>query len=230
MCQRLVQLADLPLQGGDLTGFVVPAAVQLLFQPLIRLGVGGLLLTGGDKSGDAPLQFRILVYDQRALADEGTAGKHLRGNAQQLLAGVPCRNAGYRRCRTGKSTGEVAHRRRSSPRVTLQRVGFPLCLYFHLPAHESAAPGCVTVLVRQGTPVPCADAIQHAADESAPGGLAGFIGGIYDIQAGLQRQLRLLQRAERGIHCSDLHKKDLRGIYIQNILYHNADKMSSGRE
>ena len=46
--QRQLQVVYLPLQCGDQAGLVVLAAVQLLFQPLVGLGVGCVLLPCGD--------------------------------------------------------------------------------------------------------------------------------------------------------------------------------------
>lgn len=82
-----MQLRDVPLQRRDLAGLVVFAAVQLLFQALVGLGEGGILLAGGDEGGDAPLQLGALAHGQRILTDESAAFPHVTGDAQQLLTG-----------------------------------------------------------------------------------------------------------------------------------------------
>ena len=108
--QRGAQLVGLPFQGGDEPCLVVPAAVQLLFQAVVGLGVGGVLLAGGDQGGNAALQLSVLVHGQSVLADKGAALKHLPGHAQQHLAGVLAGNARNGRTGTGVGAGKLAQR------------------------------------------------------------------------------------------------------------------------
>ena len=108
--QRGAQLVGLPFQGGYEPCLVVLAAVQLLFQAVVGLGVGGVLLTGGDQGGDAALQLGVLVHGQSVLADKGAALKHLPGHAQQHLAGVLAGNARNGRAGTGIGAGKLAQR------------------------------------------------------------------------------------------------------------------------
>ena len=68
--QRILQLGDFLLQCRDLSGGAVGSpGVQLLFQPLIALGVGGVLLASGDQSSDAALQLGVLIHRQSILAE-----------------------------------------------------------------------------------------------------------------------------------------------------------------
>lgn len=93
--QRILQLGDFLLQCRDLSGGAVGSpGVQLLFQPLIALGVGGVLLASGDQSSDAALQLGVLIHRQSILTDEGAAQKHLPWNAQQILTGLGGEDAG----------------------------------------------------------------------------------------------------------------------------------------
>jgi len=93
--QRILQLGDFLLQCRDLAGGAVGSpGVQLLFQPLIALGVGGVLLASGDQSSDAALQLGVLIHRQSVLTDEGAAQKHLPWNAQQILTGLGGGDAG----------------------------------------------------------------------------------------------------------------------------------------
>ena len=93
--QRILQLGDFLLQCRDLSGGAVGSpGVQLLFQPLIALGVGGVLLASGDQSSDAALQLGVLIHRQSILTDEGAAQKHLPWNAQQVLTGLGGGDAG----------------------------------------------------------------------------------------------------------------------------------------
>ena len=56
----LFDFAKLGFQCGDLTGFIVAAAVQLLFQQIGGLGIGCPFFAGGNQRSDAAFQSGIL--------------------------------------------------------------------------------------------------------------------------------------------------------------------------
>lgn len=62
------------------------ATIQLLFQGIRSLCIGGALLSGGDQGRDAPFQLGILADGQVILPDKGAALKDLPADAQQGLA------------------------------------------------------------------------------------------------------------------------------------------------
>ena len=89
--QLALGLLELCFQGGQLAGFVMAAAVCLLFQGVGGFGIGGVLLAGCNEGGDAPLQTGILADGESRLTDEGAALKDLPADPQQgLAAGLAC--------------------------------------------------------------------------------------------------------------------------------------------
>ena len=183
-----LQLGDLPLQRGDLAvGAVAPAAVQLFFQSLLYLGVGNVLLAGGDEGGNTALQLCIAVHRQRALSDEGAALKHLTGYAQQRLAGVLAVDARHGGGGAGVGTGELPHRRVGAAGVAGQGKARAVAVrHLKLSPHGGAAPRREAVFVRQIAPFAGAQAVQHDPQEVAPCGFSGFVGGVNAVQPRLQ--------------------------------------------
>ena len=182
-----MQQVDLPLQRGDKAGFVVAAAVELLLQPLVCLGVGGVLLTRGDEGGNAPLQLGVLLHGQRVLPDEGTAFKYLTRHAQQHLTRILRGDARHGRGGAGVGAGELAHRRGGAACLAQQGVALAARSDVHAAAQRCAAPRRIAVLVRHGAALAGGQAVQHGADERAPCGLAGFVRRVQQIQAGRER-------------------------------------------
>ena len=198
--QGLLQLVDLPLQHGDLAGgAVAPAAVQLLFQSLVGRGIGGILLAGGDEGGDAAFQLGVMPHRQRVLPDKGTALKDLPGYAQKLLTGVQRGESLHGGGGAGIGAGKPAHRRGGAARIPQQRVGVSVRRQLHAALHGGAAPWGIALLVGQRAAFAGGKAVEHGADKGAPCGLAGFVGGADQIQAGMQVQLLLLQPTEGGV-------------------------------
>ena len=99
----------------------------------------------------------------------------------------------------GVGAGEVAHRGHGAARAPQQGAGAAVGQHVHAALHGGAAPRGITVLVGQRAPVAAGQSVEHGADEAAPGGFAGFVGGADDIQVGAQVQLLLLQPAVGGI-------------------------------
>ena len=227
--QLFLQLSDLPLQRRDLPGgAVAAAAVQLLLQPVPHLRIGRALLAGGDQCGDPPLQLRVAVHCQRALADEGAAFKHLAGNAQQRLSGILAVDARHGVGGAGVGAGEVAHGRGGPAGVAGQRQACAVAVRnVHLAPHGRAAPRRKAVLVCQCAPVAGAEAVQHDPQKVAPGGFARFVGGIDAVQPRPQGQRIVLQFSECCAHFLNFHGAVLLRCDQLNIVYHSRQRMSS---
>ena len=203
--QGTVQLVDVPLQRGDKPGFVVAAAVQLLFQSVTGLGVGRVLLAGGDQRGDAAFQLRVLLHRQGILPDERTALKDLAGHAQQRLSGVLSGDVGDGRSGAGIGAGELAHGGGGAARLPQQRVALPVGGDIHAPLQRRAVPRGIAVLVRQRTALTGGQTVQHGADERAPCGLAGFVRCIQQVQPRRERQLVVIQTAKGAGQVQNIH-------------------------
>ena len=210
-----MQVVYLPLQRRDQPGFVVLAAVQLLLQPLVGLGVGRILLPGGDQRRDAPLQLRVLLHRQRVLPDEGAALKYLPWHAQQHLSGVLRRDPGHRRGRPCVGAGKLPHGRRCPLRLPQQRVIALRRRHVHPSLHGRAAPRREAVLVRQRPALPGGQTVQHGADKRAPGGLPRLVGRVQHVQPRRQGQLPLLQPPECGAQTQNIHERSLLQEFIQ---------------
>lgn len=209
LLQRGAQLLQLGFQGGDLAGFVVAAAVELLFQRGGRLGKGYILLAGGEQRGDTSFQLRVPGDGQARLPDEGAALIYLPGHAQQRLAAVLAGEAGHDVPGTGIEGFEFPHGRALAPGGPHESNVPAIPAAVHPSGHEGTGPGGVAVFVRRGTgavPLPAVDAIEHGEQKRAPGGFPGFIGGLQDVQARLQLQCIVLKAAKRGGHALDQQK------------------------
>ena len=199
------QLVDVPLQRGDQAGLVVAAAVQLPFQAVVGFGVGGVLLAGGDEGGNAALQLGVLLHGQGVLTDEGAALEHLPGHAQQHIAGVLAGDAGDGRGGAGVDAGEFAHGRGGAARLPQEGVIAVPGAQLHPSPEGRTVPGRVAVLVGHGAALAGGQTIQHGADESAPGGLAGFVGGVQQIQTGGQVKTAAVETAEDAGKVQNIH-------------------------
>ena len=207
-----LDLRQLRLRGGDAPGAVVPPLVQLLFQGGLRLGIGGVLLSGGDEGDDAPLQLGVGGDTQTSLPDEGAALKHLTGNAQQLFAAVLPGQVGDRLLGAGIAGGELPHRRSGAPGVADQGQVPAGHGAIHAPLHGSAVPRGIAVFLRDEAslvPLTAVDAVQHGEQKGAPGGFSGFIGCFYDVETVLQLQMLLMKLAEGGGEMVNVQREDL---------------------
>ena len=214
--ETAAQVVHLQLQRGDLSGFVVTAAVQLLFQTVVCLGKRGLLLTGRNERGDAPLQLRILIHGKARLADEGAALKYLARHTEQRLAEVGAGDIrhGCRRIIIG--AGELAHRGVGAPRRAQDSIVLTATAQIHASLHGAAVPRGIAVLVGQHATRAGGQAIKHIAGEAAPGGLAALVRGGDDVQTRLQVQRGVAQPPEIGLHMADLQDGHLL-IYSRNV-------------
>ena len=107
--QLTVQFGQLRLQSGELPGPVMAATIQLLFQGIRSLCIGGALLSGGDQGRDAPFQLGVLADGQVILPDKGAALKDLPADAQQGLAAGGTGQARHRLVGTGVYGTEFPH-------------------------------------------------------------------------------------------------------------------------
>ena len=181
------------------------AAVQLPLQAVVGLGVGGVLLTGGDEGGNAALQLGVLLHGQGVLTDEGAALEHLPGHAQQHIAGVLAGDAGDGRGGAGVDAGEFAHGRGGAARLPQEGVIAVPGAQLHPSPEGRTVPGRVAVLVGHGAALAGGQTIQHGADESTPGGLAGFVGGVQQIQTGGQVKTAAVETAEDAGKVQNIH-------------------------
>ena len=205
--QGVVQPGLLLLQLGDQPGLVVAAAVQLLFQPVIAFGIGHVLLSRGQQGGDPALQLRVLADGQAALADEGAALEYLPGYAQQSLSQVLTVYLRHRLGRAGIGAGEILHGGVGAAGVPQHRPAPAVGFQVHPPLHGLPGPGGEAVLVRQGAALAGGQTIQHGADEAAPGGLAGFVGGIDQVQPRLQPETVAPQPPIGGLHLKNVQEE-----------------------
>ena len=198
----LLQLRDAAHALVDL------AAVEPLLELSLHLGVGYILLPGGNQGGDAGLQLRGGADGQgAALSDEGGALIDLPAYAQQHLAAGVGGQAGDGLLGAGIHGGEAA-KGHIAPRPSPNGNVLALPLQGDLPLHGGAGPGLVAVLVGQvalSVPVPGVDAVEHGLQKGAPGGLSSFVGGGDDVESRLQSQALSLELAESGSHGFDLH-------------------------
>ena len=97
------------LQDGYLARLIVAAAVQLLFQGVGRLCIRGILIAGGDESGDAALQAGVLGNGDTGLADKGAALIDLPADTQQRFPAVLTRQAGEALAGAGVKSLEISH-------------------------------------------------------------------------------------------------------------------------
>ena len=75
--------------------------------------------------------------------------------------------------------------------------------------HGSAAPWGVAILLGDkagAVALAAVNAVEHGDEKSRPGGLAGFVGGLKDIQTLFQFQGSSLQFAEGGGHTMNQQK------------------------
>ena len=210
---------QLGFQNGYLARFVVPPAVQLLFQGIGGLCIRGILLAGGDEGGDAALQSGVLGNGYAGLADKGAALVNLPADAQQRLAAVLARQTGETVAGPGVKGLEIAHGGGLAAGGPCQGQLVGSRTAVQTPAHGGAVPGGVTVFVRDEASLvslPAVDAVEHGQEKGAPGGLACLVGGLNDIQAILQLQRAALQLAEGGGHAMD-QQNDHSHIHIKYI-------------
>ena len=204
---------------------VAPAAVQLFFQSLVGLSIGGVLLAGSDQGGDAALQLSVMLYRQRILANKGAALKDLPRHTQQLLSRVQRGKSLHGGGGAGVGAGESAHRCVGTARVSQQGAGAAVRQQIHPPLHGGAAPRCIAVLVGQRPAVAGGQAVEHGTNKGAPCGFAGFVGGADQIQAGMQAQLLLFQPAEGGVQVMKFHcAASFQGILYNGIDYSTEDE------
>ena len=179
---HLLQLLGEP--GNETHALVHPTAVEPLFEPPLRLGVGHVLLPRGHQGGDALFQLRGGGDGEIAPGtDEGRALKDLPAHSGQQIPTGLGGEAGHRFLRAGIDGGEGAEGG-VSPGTPAEGDGPPLPLQLHLPLHGGARPGLVVVLVRQMAllvPVPGVDAVEHGPPEGAPGGFAPLVGGLDEV-------------------------------------------------
>ena len=165
--------------------------VQLLFQSGRGFGVGGVLLTGGDQGGDAALQLGVLVHGQSVLADKGAALKNLPGDAQQNLAAVGSGQTGVFLSGAGVDGLKLPHGSSCPPGFPQQGQSLSAGDTVHPPLHRTSGPGSVAVFVGNEAgpvPFPAVDSIEHGGKKGTPGGFAGFVGGLENVQAVPQLQ------------------------------------------
>ena len=205
--QGLVQPGLLLLQLRDQAGFVVAAAVQLFFQPIIAFGIGYILLTCGQQGGDAAFQLRVLGHGQSALPDEGAALEYLPGDAQQGLAQVLTGDIGHRLGGAGIGAGEVTHGGADAAGAAQDGPQLTAGVQVHAALHGFARPGGIAVLVCQGTALTGGQAIQHGAQKAAPGGLAGFVGGADHVEPRLQPECVAPQPPIGGLHIENAQEE-----------------------
>ena len=205
--QGVVHPEKLLLQGGDQAGFVVAAAVQLFFQPIIAFGIGYILLTCGQQGGDAAFQLRVLGHGQSALPDEGAALEYLPGDAQQGFAQVLTGDIGHRLGGAGIGAGEVTHGGADAAGAAQDGPQLTAGVQVHAALHGFARPGGIAVLVCQGTALTGGQAIQHGAQKAAPGGLAGFVGGADHVEPWLQPECVAPQPPIGGLHIENAQEE-----------------------
>ncbi|MPM83955.1 hypothetical protein SDC9_131025 [bioreactor metagenome] len=95
--------------------------------------------------------------------------------------------------------------------------------------HGCSAPGRVAILIRNKAgpiPLPTVDAVQHGEQKRAPGGFAGLIGSLQNVQAVGQSQSFLIQLAKCGAHTMDTQRDHLCLINFNNA-YHNICRRKS---
>ena len=161
------------------------AAVQLLFQRVGGLGIGRVLLAGGDQGGDSLFKARVLTDGKACLTDKGAALIDLSADAEQRLAAALSGKTGKLVAGSGVNRFEIT-----------QGGGLAFCLpekgQFIAPnaavqtaGHGRAAPRGVSVFIRdKADPIPLTaiDAVQHGKKEGTPSGFPGFVGGLQNVQ------------------------------------------------
>ena len=208
LVQTLLDVVHLPLERRQ-RALAVEAPLALpVAQLLVGLGVGGLLLTGGDDGVDALFQLRAAGDGHGALFDEGAAAEHVPADAGQQLAGVLAVHALHGDGGAGIDGGEVAHRRALGAGAAGEGDVAALGAQLHAAFHRRAGPGRIAQLVRQ---IAAADAlggihaVEHGADEGAPGGFAALVGRVDHVQSVVQLQRFVFQLAEGGAQITDDH-------------------------
>ena len=164
------------------------------------------LETGGQR-GTVRRDTRGLADGQAALADEGAALEYLPGYAQQSLSQVLTVYLRHRLGRAGIGAGEVLHGGAGPAGVPQHRPALAAGFQVHPPLHGLPGPGGEAVLVRQGAALAGRQTIQHGADEAAPGGLAGFVGGIDQVQPRLQPETVAPQPPIGGLHLKNVQEE-----------------------
>ena len=203
-----LHLPELGFQKGDLPGLIVAAAVELTLELLHGLGVGSAFFPGGDELGDALFQAPILTDGKTCLADKGAALIYLPADAKKGLAAVFSGQFRDHGAGSGIHGPKLRHRRAGTAGGAEK--GKLLSLHGAVdPAqHGGAGPGGVTVFFgkRAGlVPLTAVDAVKHGGQKGAPGGLAGLIGRLDNVEAFVQLQGLALEFAEIGAHTMDLH-------------------------
>ena len=113
--------------------------------------------------------------------------------------------------------GELAHRGVGAPRRAQDSIVLTATAQIHASLHGAAVPRGIAVLVGQRATRAGGQAIEHIADEAAPGGLAALVRGGDDVQTRLQVQRGVAQPPEIGLHMADLQDGHLL-IYSRNVL------------
>src|SRR5699024_8950713 len=207
--QQLLLRAQLGLKLGQRArAAAAPAAVLPGPQAAERLGAAGPLLACRDYGGDAPLQLSRARDRGLALAYEGAAAEDLPPRADERFARRGPREPRHRLRRAAVHGPELPHGRGGGLGPARERYLTPRVFELHRPGHRRAGPGRVTELVGQKAALHAlrgVDAVEHGADEGAPGALAALVGAGYDVEAGFELQRLALKAAEIGGHAADDH-------------------------
>ena len=163
------------------TPIAVEAALALpLTQTLVGLGVGAVLLAGGDNGADALFKLGTVRHRNLALLDKRTAAENIAAHARERFACV----------RAGKSVngdicsrihrGKFAHRSGGRFRRAHDGDIAAFFFYFHAALHGCSRPRGIAHFIGQKArllSLGAVNTVEHGADKSTPCALAALVRG-----------------------------------------------------
>ena len=176
-------------QSGQLAAPVKAAAVQLLFQNVVSLRIRGVLLAGGDQRCDPAFKTCVLTDGKSALTDESTAFKNFPADAQQGFTAVRAGKTVHHGAGIGIYRLKLRHGSGLPPGAAGDGEVNAARPAVQTPGHGCTGPWRVTILFGNESgaiPFPAVDPVEHGGQKRTPGGFAGLIRGLKNVQAALQ--------------------------------------------
>ena len=132
------------------TAVAVEAALALpLAQTLVCLGVGAILIAGGDDGADALFKLGAVRHRDLALLDECAAAENVAAHAGERLARVRARKPVDRNARSRIHGGKLAHWGGGCLRRAHERYIATITFYLHAALHRLARPRSIAHFIGQ---------------------------------------------------------------------------------
>ncbi len=189
------RVRDLRFQLRQASRAVVAALALQRAQTLRGFRKRAALLPRCDEGGDFFLQLRRVAHAERARADERRALEYRQRRSREHLADILPGDTGDRLARAGVYGGKFAHRGIGRAGRARERDVLPLVGELHRALHRGAAPRRIQHLIRlhpRAGALRGVHAVEHGAQEGAPGRFAVFVRCFDDIETLLQLERAVL--------------------------------------